>query len=190
MTNFIVRNCLTDGIEFQGLKLIIPSVYYDFTGHYFETYIADEFSNIGISNNFIQENQSFSTKGVLRGMGFQKNIPQGKLIRVLDGEIYDCVVDLRKESKTFKKWYGTKLTSTNKQLLYIPERFAHGFLVLSEKATVTFQVTSLYTPADECGFRWDDPDIRIKWPREYMDNIVISDKDNRLPFFKDIENIL
>ena len=149
------------GIE--GLWVIEPTVYGDNRGYFMETYNKKEMENNGLNMVFVQDNQSLSVKGVLRGLHFQKNYPQGKLIRVIKGKIYDVAVDLRKESKTFLKYYGIELNEENKKQFYIPEGFAHGFIVLSNEAELFYKVTDFYHPGDEMGIAWNDPKIGIDW---------------------------
>ena len=149
------------GIE--GLCVIEPTVYGDNRGYFMETYNKREMESNGLNMVFVQDNQSLSVKGVLRGLHFQKNYPQGKLIRVIKGKIYDVAVDLRKESKTFLKYYGIELNEENKKQFYIPEGFAHGFIVLSNEAELFYKVTDFYHPGDEMGIAWNDPKIGIDW---------------------------
>jgi dTDP-4-dehydrorhamnose 3,5-epimerase len=172
------------GIE--GLTIIEPTVFGDNRGYFMETFQAEEFEMAGLPYNFVQENQSKSIHGVLRGMHFQKNNPQGKLVRVISGEVYDVGVDLRKESLTYSKYYGIVLSGENKKHLYVPEGFAHGFLVLSEFAEFMYKCTRLYDPSDEGGILWNDPDIAIDWPVEGLD-VLLSKKDKTLPKLKDLE---
>ena len=149
------------GIE--GLHIIEPSVHGDSRGYFMETYSKRDMEEAGLTMNFVQDNQSKSTKGVLRGLHFQKRYPQGKLVRVIKGEVFDVAVDLRKGSKTYGKWYGVTLTEENKKQFYISEGFAHGFLVLSQTAEFCYKVTDFYHPNDEGGIAWNDPEIGIDW---------------------------
>ena len=149
------------GIE--GLCVIEPTVYGDNRGYFMETYNKKEMESNGLNMVFVQDNQSLSVKGVLRGLHFQKNYPQGKLIRVIKGKIYDVAVDLRKESKTFLKYYGIELNEEYKKQFYIPQGFAHGFIVLSDEAELFYKVTDFYHPGDEMGIAWNDPKIGIDW---------------------------
>ncbi len=163
----------------DGVYLIEPVVYGDNRGYFMETYNKDDFSKAGLLYNFVQDNQSKSVKGVLRGLHFQINHPQAKLVRVLSGEVFDVAVDLRKSSKTYGKWEGAILSSEKKNMLLIPRGFAHGFMVLSDYAEFAYKCDDFYHPEDEGGIRWDDADINISWP--YKTNVVLSDKDkNRL----------
>lgn len=150
------------GIE--GLCIIEPSVFGDNRGYFMETYNKNDFAEHGLHMDFVQDNQSMSRKGVLRGLHFQKNFPQGKLVRVIKGRVFDVAVDLRKDSKTFGKWFGIELTEENKKQFYIPEGFAHGFLVLSDIAEFCYKCTDFYHANDEGGIAWNDPSINILWP--------------------------
>lgn len=150
------------GIE--GLHIIEPVVHGDSRGYFMETYNKRDMEEAGLNLNFVQDNQSMSTKGVLRGLHFQKQYPQGKLVRVIKGKVFDVAVDMRKGSKTFGKWFGVELTEENKKQFYISEGFAHGFLVLSDVAEFCYKVTDFYHPNDEGGIAWNDPTIAINWP--------------------------
>ena len=148
----------------EGLCVIEPTVHTDSRGYFVETYNQNDMNEAGLNMVFVQDNQSMSVKGVLRGLHFQKQYPQGKLVRVIRGSVFDVAVDLRFDSRTYGKWYGVELTEVNKKQLYIPEGFAHGFLVLSEIAEFCYKVTDYYHPGDEGGLAWNDPDIGIEWP--------------------------
>ena len=150
------------GIE--GLCVITPAVHGDNRGYFIETYSQRDMEGNGIHINFVQDNQSMSTKGVLRGLHFQKNYPQAKLVRVIKGRVFDVAVDLREGSKTFGKWYGIELTEENKKQFLIPRGFAHGFLVLSDTAEFCYKCDDFYHPNDEGGLAWNDPAIGIQWP--------------------------
>lgn len=150
------------GIE--GLCVITPAVHGDDRGYFMETYSQRDMTEAGIDINFVQDNQSMSTKGVLRGLHFQKNYPQTKLVRVIKGSVFDVAVDLRKKSNTFGKWYGIELSEENKKQFLIPRGFAHGFLVLSDKAEFCYKCDDFYHPNDEGGLAWNDPEIGIEWP--------------------------
>ncbi len=147
----------------EGLYIIEPAVHGDSRGYFMETYNKRDMEEAGLNLNFVQDNQSMSVKGVLRGLHFQKQFPQGKLVRVIKGKVFDVAVDLRKNSKTYGKWYGVELTEDNKKQFYISEGFAHGFLVLSEVAEFCYKVTDFYHPGDEGGLAWNDPAIDIDW---------------------------
>ena len=160
----------------EGLCVIQPAVYGDARGYFIETYNQRDMEEAGLTMNFVQDNQSCSVKGVLRGLHFQKEFPQGKLVRVVKGTVFDVAVDLRKDSNTFGKWFGIELSEENKKQFYIPEGFAHGFLVLSDVAEFCYKCTDFYRPEDEGGLLWNDPTIGIQWPKldvEYL----LSEKD-------------
>lgn len=148
----------------EGLYVIEPTVHGDNRGYFVETYNQKDFFDAGLTMQFVQDNQSMSTKGVLRGLHFQKQYPQGKLVRVFKGKVFDVAVDLRKNSSTYGKWYGQILSEENKKQYYIPEGFAHGFLVLSDIAEFCYKCTDFYHPGDEGGLAWNDPSIGIEWP--------------------------
>ena len=148
----------------DGLYVIEPTVHGDSRGYFMETYNLNDMKEFGLNMNFVQDNQSMSTKGVLRGLHFQKNFPQGKLVRVIKGRVFDVAVDLRKDSKTYGKWFGLELSEENKKQFYISEGFAHGFLVLSDTAEFCYKVTDFYHANDEGGLAWNDPKINIAWP--------------------------
>ena len=159
MGKITVTNC-----EIDGLYVIEPTVFPDARGYFVETYNQRDFEEAGLNMKFVQDNQSMSVKGVLRGLHFQKEHPQGKLVRVLRGEVFDVAVDLRKHSKTYGKWFGVVLSAENKKQFYISEGFAHGFLVLSDEAEFAYKCTDFYHPGDEGGIIWNDPSIGIEWP--------------------------
>ncbi len=148
----------------EGLYIIEPAVHGDNRGYFMETYNQRDMMENGLNMVFVQDNQSMSVKGVLRGLHFQKEYPQGKLVRVIKGRVFDVAVDLRKDSVTYGKWYGLELTEENKKQFYISEGFAHGFLVLSDTAEFCYKVTDFYHPGDEGGLAWNDPTIGIEWP--------------------------
>lgn len=174
-----------NGIE--GLAVIEPAVHGDQRGYFMETYNYNDFAAEGIDVKFVQDNQSASKRGVLRGLHFQINFPQAKLVRVIKGEVFDVAVDLREGSKTFGKWYGLQLSEENKKQFFIPENFAHGFLVLSDYAEFCYKVTDFYHPNDEGGLLWNDPDIGVEWPLSDLSvsDLVLSDKDKIWPGIKD-----
>ncbi|NLT95886.1 MAG: dTDP-4-dehydrorhamnose 3,5-epimerase [Clostridia bacterium] len=167
--------------EIVGLYIVEAKVFGDHRGYFMETYHFEEFAKAGLDMKFVQDNQSASTKGVLRGLHFQKKHPQGKLVRVLKGEVFDVAVDLRKNSKTYGKWYGIILNDINKRQLYIPEGFAHGFLVLSDYAEFSYKCTDYYHPEDEGGLLWNDPYIGIDWPLDGIEEVKLSEKDKKWP---------
>lgn len=148
----------------EGLYIIEPTVHGDHRGYFVETYNQRDFHEAGLTMSFVQDNQSMSVKGVLRGLHFQKEYPQGKLVRAIKGRVFDVAVDLRKDSKTYGQWFGVELSEENKKQFYISEGFAHGFLVLSDTAEFCYKVTDFYHPGDEGGLAWNDPAIGIAWP--------------------------
>lgn len=148
----------------EGLYIIEPAVHGDNRGYFMETYNQKDMAEHGLNMAFVQDNQSMSVKGVLRGLHFQKQYPQGKLVRVIKGRVFDVAVDLRSGSDTYGEWYGVELSEENKKQFYISEGFAHGFLVLSETAEFCYKVTDFYHPGDEGGLAWNDPEIGIEWP--------------------------
>ena len=185
----------------EGLYIIEPSVHGDSRGYFMETYNMRDMQEAGLNMNFVQDNQSMSTKGVLRGLHFQKQYPQGKLVRVIKGRVFDVAVDLRANSATFGKWYGVELTEENKKQFYISEGFAHGFLVLSDTAEFCYKVTDFYHPGDEGGLAWNAPHIGINWgvKGEYKNSasadgytlfdgtqIKLSEKDQKWGTLKDV----
>ncbi|MDO4317106.1 MAG: dTDP-4-dehydrorhamnose 3,5-epimerase [Lachnospiraceae bacterium] len=149
----------------EGLYVIEPTVHGDERGYFMETYNQRDMQEAGLDMVFVQDNQSMSTKGVLRGLHFQKQYPQGKLVRVIRGAVFDVAVDLRSGSATYGQWYGVELTEENKKQFYVSEGFAHGFLVLSDAAEFCYKVTDFYHPGDEGGLAWNDPEIGIAWPQ-------------------------
>ena len=150
--------------DIDGLYIIEPTVHGDSRGYFMETYNQNDMHEAGLDMVFVQDNQSSSSKGVLRGLHFQKEFPQGKLVRVIKGRVFDVAVDLRANSRTYGQWYGVELTEKNKKQFYISEGFAHGFLVLSDMAEFCYKCTDFYHPGDEGGLAWNDPEIGITWP--------------------------
>ncbi len=148
----------------EGLYIIEPAVHGDNRGYFMETYNKRDMEEAGLNMDFVQDNQSMSVKGVLRGLHFQKQYPQGKLVRAIKGRVFDVAVDLREGSATYGKWYGVELTAENKKQFYISPGFAHGFLVLSDTAEFCYKCTDFYHPGDEGGLAWNDPAIGIRWP--------------------------
>ena len=173
------------GIE--GMFVVEPTVFEDNRGYFMETYQENDFKEAGHDLTFVQDNQSKSSKGVLRGLHLQVNHPQGKLVRVIKGEVFDVGVDLRADSPTYGKWFGAILSDENKKQLYVPPKFAHGFLVLSDEAEFTYKVTDFYHPGDELGIMWNDPDIGVEWPIPDDMEIILSEKDKNWPALKDIK---
>lgn len=170
----------------KGVYVIEPKVFGDNRGYFMETYNYNDFKDAGLDMKFVQDNQSMSIKGVLRGLHFQSKYPQGKLVRVIKGEVFDVAVDIRENSDTYGKWVGVILTEENKKQLYIPEGFAHGFLVLSDTAEFIYKCTDFYHPEYESGVIWNDEELSIQWPLENIQEIILSDKDKRLGSFKEI----
>ena len=180
-------------MPFTSTKLSIPDVilveaksFPDDRGFFMETFKESEFKRNYIDTKFVQDNFSHSTKGTLRGLHYQKDPKaQAKLVTVLHGEIFDVGVDMRKNSPTFGKWVGEILSENNHRLLYVPEGFAHGFLVLSDEADVTYKVNNEYSPENDRGILWSDPEIGVHWP---MDNPILSEKDEKQPLLKNADN--
>jgi len=172
-------------LEIPGVILVEPRLFPDHRGFFMEAYKQTDFAGAGIAGPFVQDNYSRSTRNVLRGLHFQKSpMQQGKLVRCLRGSVFDVAVDIRKGSPTFGKWVGTVLSEDNNQMLYVPPDFAHGFLVLSDIADVSYKCTSEYSQEYDRGIIWSDPDINISWP---ADNPLVSDKDAALPRLKDAD---
>lgn len=172
----------------NDLFVIQPTIFGDERGHFLETYNKKDFHAAGLTAEFVQDNESRSVGGVLRGMHFQIKHPQGKLVRVAKGEVFDAAVDIRKGSPTFGKWYGVYLSEKNKKQFYVPEGFAHGFLVISDTAEFCYKCTDYYHPEDEGGIIWDDRTVGIEWPLHLTSGIQLSDKDKKLPGFSEICN--
>jgi len=170
----------------KGLKVIEPTVFGDERGYFMETYNYNDYKAAGIDEEFVQDNQSSSLKGVLRGLHFQKQHPQGKLVRVISGEVFDVAVDLRKGSETYGQWFGLILSAKNKKQFFIPKDFAHGFVVLSESAEFAYKCTDFYRANDEGGIKWDDPDIGIVWPIPSDLQLIISEKDQKWGGIKEL----
>ena len=164
----------------KGLYIIDPVVFGDARGYFMETYNQNEFSKAGLTMKFVQDNQSRSGKGVLRGMHYQIKHLQGKLVRVIKGEVFDAAVDMRKGSATYGKWQGVYLSAENKRQFYIPEGFAHGFLVISETAEFVYKTSDFYHPEDEGGFLWNDKTVGIEWPLDLAGEVRLSEKDRGL----------
>jgi len=171
--------------EIEGLKVVTPTVHGDARGYFMETYNFNDFKEAGIDTVFVQDNQSASKRGVLRGLHFQINHPQCKLVRVIKGEVFDVAVDLREGSKTFGKWHGVLLSEENKKQFYIPGGFAHGFLVLSDYAEFCYKCSDFYTPGDEGGVMYNDPDIGIDWPIPEDMELLLSDRDKVWASYKE-----
>lgn len=165
--------------DIDGLYVIEPKVHEDGRGYFMETYNQKDMEEAGLNMKFVQDNQSMSVRGVLRGLHYQKEFPQGKLVRVLKGRVFDVAVDIREDSETYGQWFGVELSDENKKQFYIPEGFAHGFLVLSKTAEFAYKCTDFYRPGDEGGIAWDDKDINIQWPFEEGMEIILSEKDKK-----------
>lgn len=163
----------------DDVYIIEPTVFGDDRGYFMETYHQGEFKEAGLDMEFVQDNQSRSVRGVLRGLHFQYTQPQGKLVRVIKGTVFDVAVDLRENSQTYGQYESVVLSEENKKQFYVPEGFAHGFLVLSDVAEFTYKCTAFYNADDEGGIMWNDPDINIEWPLKEAGNVVLSDKDSQ-----------
>ena len=178
----------------EGVIIVDVKSYGDRRGYFMETYKKSDFVAGGIDCEFVQDNQSSSTRGVLRGLHFQIKHPQAKLVRVVNGAVFDVCVDLREGSPTWGKWEGTVLSAENHRQLFIPRGFAHGFLVLSDDAVFCYKCDNVYHPNDEGGLMWNDPSIDIKWPALLgddvfdADEVILSDKDLRHPLLKDLSH--
>ena len=167
--------------QLPGVKLIEPDIHYDSRGYFFEAYRYDKFLKRELSMNFLQDNEVFSSKNVLRGLHYQLKNPQGKLIRCIRGTILDVAVDIRVDSPTFGKWLSFQLSDKNKNILYVPEGFAHGYLVKSENSIVSYKCTNFHDKNDEYGIRWDDSDLKINWG---CSKPIVSDRDRNMPLLK------
>lgn len=165
--------------EIEGVFIVESKIYGDRRGSFMETYKKADFDAAGLRYDFVQDNQSSSRRGVLRGLHFQRQHSQAKLVRVISGEVFDVAVDLRRGSKTYGKWVGTRLSAENRRQLLIPRGFAHGFLVLSEDAEFTYKCDEVYHPEDEGGIAWNDPDIAVAWPD--AGERILSEKDKKNP---------
>ncbi|MGL5414442.1 MAG: dTDP-4-dehydrorhamnose 3,5-epimerase [Clostridium sp.] len=173
--------------KIKDLYIIEPKVFGDERGYFMETYSEKAFFEAGLTMRFVQDNESRSKKGVLRGLHFQTKHTQGKLVRVTDGAVYDVAVDLRKGSPTYGAWEGVLLTAENKKQFYVPEGFAHGFLVVSEYATFNYKCTDFYAPEYDGGVLWNDLDIGVEWPLEGITEILLSEKDKSQKTLKELE---
>tara|TARA_Y100000589_G_C27000993_1_gene566731 strand:- start:178 stop:726 length:549 start_codon:yes stop_codon:yes gene_type:complete len=171
----------------NGCFILEPTVHEDDRGFFIESWNKETFRNLDLDLEFVQDNHSRSTRGVLRGIHYQINKPQGKLVRVTEGAVFDVAVDIRRESPTFGMWTGVELSSENKRMIWVPPGFGHGFLVLSEHADFQYKCSEFYSPEDDRGIRWDDEDIAIEWPMKPGTMPILSDKDNALPRLKDAE---
>ena len=164
--------------KISGIKIITPKIYKDDRGYFFESFNANDFKKLGLPIKYLQENQAYSKKGTIRGLHYQLKYPQGKLVRVIQGEVFDVAVDIRRGSPTFGKYDGLHISDKNNKIMYIPEGFAHGYVVLSETAIFQYKCTEIYHPEDEYGLLWNDKDLKIQWP---VINPILSNKDKSLP---------
>lgn len=180
-----IGNFIFKETTINGVFVIETKKYGDNRGYFMETYKKEDFDKAGLKYAFVQDNQSRSKKGVLRGLHFQKNYPQAKLVRCIEGEVFDVCVDLRKGSPTYGKWEGVILSAEKGNQFMIPRGFAHGFVVLSDTATFCYKCDELYHPEDEGGVMYDDPDIGIEWP--YDEDVILSEKDKKHPSLKNLE---
>jgi len=174
----------------KGLLIIETKIFKDDRGFFIESYNLRDFASIGINVNFVQDNHSMSKKRVLRGLHFQLKHSQGKLVRVISGEVFDVAVDLRLNSPTFGEWFGVELSGDNGLQFYIPESFAHGFISLEDNTHFFYKCTDFYYPEDELGIIWNDPELNIQWPIKEVDEVIVSEKDRKLPSFKEIKELV
>ncbi|MES3674764.1 dTDP-4-dehydrorhamnose 3,5-epimerase [Halomonas elongata] len=172
-----------ESLDVADVVRLTPQVFGDERGFFLETFRQNEFEKYCGPYHFVQDNHSRSTRGTLRGLHYQFKRPQGKLVRVTRGEVFDVAVDLRRNSLTFGKWVGVHLSETNKQMLWVPPGFAHGFYTISEVAEFQYKCTDYYAPGDECCIRWDDPDLSIQWPMRNANEVIVSEKDSKGNFF-------
>lgn len=172
--------------EIEGLKIITPQVHGDARGYFMETYNYNDFKEAGIDVEFVQDNQSASKKGVLRGLHFQINHPQDKLVRVIKGEVYDVAVDMRPGSATYGQWKGVFLSEENKKQFFVPKNFAHGFLVLSDYAEFCYKCSDFYHPGDEGGIMYNDPSIGVEWPIPEGMELTLSERDTKWGSFDEL----
>lgn len=180
MGKILVETC-----NIEGLKVITPAVFGDERGYFTETYNYKDYQAAGIDMEFVQDNQSGSKKGVLRGLHFQIHYPQDKLVRVINGEVFDVAVDLRPDSKTYGQWFGVRLSAENKKQFFIPKNFAHGFVVLSDYAEFVYKCSDFYHPNDEGGIRWDDEELAIQWQIPEGMELILSEKDTKWGSFRE-----
>jgi dTDP-4-dehydrorhamnose 3,5-epimerase len=178
-----------ESTDIKDLYVFTPTVYPDNRGYFFESYNQQFFREKGIYTNFVQDNQSISVKNVLRGLHFQTHAPQAKLVRCVVGKVYDVVVDLRKSSPTYKKWYGIELSEDNMKMMFVPKGFAHGFVTLSDVAVFHYKCDELYLPTSDGGIIYNDPEIGIDWGVN-LNEIILSEKDRSLPQLVEIEKLL
>ncbi len=186
MAERVIGNFKFIDTKIDGVFIIEQKKFGDDRGYFMETYHYPSFKAAGIGKRFVQDNQSKSKRGVLRGLHFQTDNVQGKLVRVLKGEVFDVAVDLRKGSPTYGQWEGAILSESDNRQFYVPEGFAHGFLVLSDDAEFAYKCTDIYNPSAEGGIAWDDPEIGIEWPLEGIEEVLLSEKDRKLKKLKDV----
>lgn len=175
--------------KIPDLYIIEPKVFGDDRGYFMESYSQKDFADAGLTMTFVQDNESKSRKGVLRGLHFQTKHTQGKLVRVTQGEVWDVAVDLRKGSPTYGQWEGVYLSAENKRQFYVPEGFAHGFVVTSEEAIFNYKCTNFYAPEYDSGLLWNDSDVGIEWPLEGVGEILLSEKDQKQKTLKELTNL-
>ena len=175
--------------KIPDLYIIEPKVFGDERGYFMESYSQKDFADAGLTMTFVQDNESKSSKGVLRGLHFQTKHTQGKLVRVTQGEVWDVAVDLRKGSPTYGQWEGVYLSAENKRQFYVPEGFAHGFVVTSEEAVFNYKCTDFYAPEYDSGLLWNDPDVGIEWPLEGLGEILLSEKDQKQKTFNELTDL-
>ncbi|MFR5266959.1 dTDP-4-dehydrorhamnose 3,5-epimerase [Clostridium sp.] len=173
--------------KIKDLYIIEPKVFGDHRGYFMESYNAEHFKEAGLTMTFVQDNESKSSKGVLRGLHFQTRYTQGKLVRVTKGKVFDVAVDLRKGSPTYGQWEGVILSEENKKQFYVPEGFAHGFLVLSDEAVFNYKCTDFYHPEYDSGLLWNDEDVNIQWPLDKVENLLLSEKDKNQKRLKELD---
>lgn len=173
--------------KIKDLYIIEPKVFGDHRGYFMESYNAEHFKEAGLTMTFVQDNESKSSKGVLRGLHFQTRYTQGKLVRVTKGEVFDVAVDLRKGSPTYGQWEGVILSEENKKQFYVPEGFAHGFLVLSDEAVFNYKCTDFYHPEYDSGLLWNDEEVNIQWPLDKVENLLLSEKDKNQKRLKELD---
>jgi len=183
----VMKNFNFNVTRIDGVYIIEPKTFGDSRGYFMETYNKEQFCEAGLNMIFVQDNESKSSKGVLRGLHFQKKHSQGKLVRVTKGEVFDVAVDLRTGSPTYGQWEGVILSDENKKQFYIPEGFAHGFLVLSDEAVFNYKCTDIYSPEYDGGVMWNDPEINIEWPLDLIKNIILSEKDKTHPNLNELD---
>ena len=173
--------------KIKDLYIIEPKFFGDQRGYFMESYNAEHFREAGLTMTFVQDNESKSSKGVLRGLHFQTRYTQGKLVRVTKGEVFDVAVDLRKGSLTYGQWEGVILSEENKRQFYVPEGFAHGFLVLSDEAVFNYKCTDFYHPEYDSGLLWNDEEVNIQWPLDRVENLLLSEKDKKQKRLKELD---